>query len=67
LAGRYALYGIISAAIGLFILPEVFCSIAVVLGAYAWKKEEVGSRGLVVVIAGLACMLIGIYVTAFIG
>lgn len=53
------------AFIGLFIFPEIFDSVAIILGAYAWKKQE-GNTGLYIMIFAIACMLIGIYFTAFI-
>jgi hypothetical protein len=53
------------AFVGLFIFPEIFDSIAIILGAQAWKKQK-GNAGLYVVIFGIACMLIGLYFTAFV-
>jgi len=53
------------AFIGLFIFPEIFASAGIILGAYAWKKQE-GNSGLYIVIFALACLLIGLYFTAFI-
>jgi len=61
----YATYGIITALLGLFILPELLCSIAIILGAYTWKMEE-GNRGVYVLVLGIICMIIGIYLTAFV-
>ncbi len=55
---------IILAILGLFIFPEIFDSIAIILGAYAWKRQQ-GNQGLYVIILGIACMLIGLYFTAF--
>jgi hypothetical protein len=61
----YTVFGIISAVIGLFLMPEIFCSIAIILGAYEWKRElGPSNRGLVIVVVGIICMLIGIYFTA---
>ena len=60
----YAALGIVSAFLGLFIVPEIFGSIAVIIGAMVWKSDE-GSRGLAIIVAGLVCMLIGIYITSF--
>lgn len=59
-----AMYGVISALISLFIVPEIFGPVAIVLGAYTWKREE-GNRGLYVLIFGIVCMLVGIYFTSF--
>jgi hypothetical protein len=64
---NYASYGILSAIIGLFILPELFGPIAIILGAYAWKGEATGNRGRTVIIFGIACMLVGIFFTSLIG
>ena len=55
---------IICAVIGLLIFPEIFDSVAIILGAYAWKRQQ-GNVGLYVVILGIACMLVGLYFTAF--
>lgn len=55
---------VISAILGLFIFPEIFDSVAIILGAYAWKRQQ-GNVGLYVVILGIACMLIGVYFTAY--
>ncbi len=54
---------LVSAFIGLFIFPEVFDSVAIILGAYAWKRQQ-GNLGLYIVILGIACLLIGLYLTA---
>lgn len=58
-----AIYGVISALISLFIVPEIFGPVAIVFGAYTWKMEQ-GNRGLYVLIFGIICMLIGIYFTS---
>jgi hypothetical protein len=64
-AGRYAIYGFISAFLGLFIFPEILCSVAILMGALAYKGEPSGSnRGLLIIVVGIICMLIGIYYTA---
>jgi len=55
---------VVCAIIGLFVFPEVFDSVAIVLEAHAWKRQQ-GNAGLCVVILGIACMLIGFYFTAF--
>lgn len=62
--GMHTSIAIICAIVGLFIFPEIFDSVAIVLGAYAWKKQD-GNLGLYVMILGIACMLIGFYLTAF--
>lgn len=56
--------GITVAIIGLFFFPEIFDSITILLGAYAWRSEP-GNRGLAVVIIGIVFMIVGIYITAF--
>jgi hypothetical protein len=61
--------GLISAIISLLILPEIFGSVAILLGAYVWRMEGPNSRnlGLVVIIAGIVCMLVGLYYTSYFG
>jgi hypothetical protein len=65
MTGSNVLLGIILAIIGLFILPEIFCSASIILGAYTWRREP-GNRGLAIMVLGLVCMLVGIYFTALI-
>jgi ketosteroid isomerase-like protein len=60
---RFAILGFISAFLSLLILPEVFGPVAIVLGAYTWRREQ-GNRGIIVVILGIICMIVGIEVTA---
>jgi hypothetical protein len=62
-ASTHTSIAVICAITGLFLFPEIFDSIAIILGAYAWKKQE-GNAGLYVVILGIACMLIGLYFTS---
>jgi hypothetical protein len=62
--GMYFNFGVISAIISLFILPEIFGTIGVILGAYTWRKEQ-GNRGGYLVVAGVICMLVGLYLTAY--
>jgi hypothetical protein len=59
----HAILGFISAVLSLFIVPEVFGSAAIVLGAYTWRKKQ-GNLGLIVLILGIICMIVGIEVTA---
>ncbi len=67
-ARRYANFGLISAFLSLFIVPEIFGSAAIILGAAAWKREVGGSkRGLFVLVLGIIFMLVGIYYTSFFG
>jgi hypothetical protein len=61
--GTFATLGIISAILALFIVPEIFGSAAIILGAYTWKQEQ-GNRGIAIVILGIVCMLVGIYFTS---
>jgi len=61
---RLANLGLISAFLSLFIVPEVFGPVAIVLGAYAWRRER-GNLGIRVVIFGIICMLVGLYFTAY--
>jgi len=63
---RYANFGLISAILSLLVVPEIFGSAAIILGAYAWKRELGNSnRGLFVVVLGITCMLMGIYFMSF--
>jgi hypothetical protein len=59
--------GLLSAFVSLVILPEIFGSMAIILGAYAWRMERDHSRsfGLVVLVLGIAFMIAGIYFTAY--
>ena len=61
--GTHIGLAVVCAVVGLFIFPEIFDSVAIVLGAYAYKKQQ-GNAGLYVVVAGILCMLIGLYFTA---
>jgi hypothetical protein len=63
-ARMYVNLGILCAIISLFILPEVFGAAAIILGAYTWRREK-GNRGIIVVILGIICMLVGLYFTAY--
>lgn len=66
MAGKYSTYGLISAILSLFIVPEIFGSVAIILGAYVWKNEQSNSNnGFYIVILGIICMLIGIYFTSY--
>jgi membrane-bound ClpP family serine protease len=69
---RVSLYfglGLICAFVSLFIVPEIFGSAAIILGAYTWKLDssENKSRGLVLIIFGIITMLVGIYYTSILG
>jgi ketosteroid isomerase-like protein len=61
----YTIVGFISAVIGLLILPEIFGSVAIVLGAYTWRRER-GNLGIILVIVGILCMSVGIEAIAFV-
>jgi hypothetical protein len=62
---KFAILGFISAILSLLIMPEVFGSATIVLGAYTWKREIGGSnRGLYIVVLGITCMIVGIEITA---
>ena len=49
--------------LSLIIVPEIFGPMAIILGAYTWRKEQ-GNRGLYIVIVGIICMLVGLYFTS---
>jgi len=63
-AGIRATLGIVCAVLSLIVVPEIFGSIAIILGADTWRKEQ-GNRGLYIVIIGIICMLVGLYFTSF--
>jgi hypothetical protein len=65
-AGLYVNIGAICAFLSLIVVPEIFGSAAIILGAYAWRmeKEEQRNRGLVIIIAGIICLLVGTYFTS---
>jgi len=48
----------------LFVMPEMLGTLAIMLGAYTWKRER-GNRGLYVLLIGIACMLMGLYFTTY--
>jgi uncharacterized membrane protein HdeD (DUF308 family) len=68
-AALYFNIGILCAIISLVVLPEIFGSAAIILGAYAWRMErdENRNRGLLLVILGIVAMLVGIYYTSYFG
>ena len=65
--GTFATLGSISAFLSLFIIPEIFGSAAIILGAYTWRMERDDSRnrGLFVLIIGIIFMIVGIYTGYF--
>lgn len=60
--------GILCAIISLLVIPEIFGSAAIILGAYVWRMErdENRSRGLILIILGIVTMLVGLYYTSYI-
>lgn len=61
--GMFATWGAISAFLSLFIVPEIFGSVAIVLGAHTWRNEQ-GNRGLYIIVLGIVCMIVGLYFTS---
>lgn len=55
--GTYAILGLISAVIGLFFLPEIFGSVAIVVGAYVWRRKQ-GNLGLIILVIGIIGIVI---------
>jgi membrane-bound ClpP family serine protease len=68
-AALYFNIGILCAIISVVVLPEIFGSAAIILGAYAWRMErdENRNRGLLLIILGIVAMLVGIYYTSYFG
>ena len=68
-ASLYFELGLIFAFVSLFVIPEVFGTAAIILGAYTWRLDisENKSRGLVLIIFGTITMLVGIYYTSIFG
>ena len=60
---RFAILGFIGAVLSLLIVPEVFGSVAIILGAYTWRKKQ-GTIGLIVLILGIILMIVGLDFTA---
>ncbi len=61
---RIAAVGFACAFLALLIVPEIFGSVAVLLGAYVWREER-RRRGLWLVVLGLVCLMIGVYLTSY--
>ena len=66
-ATLYFSIGTLCAIISLLVIPEIFGSAAIILGAYAWRMErdEKRSRGLILIIFGIVAMLVGLYYTSY--
>jgi membrane protein DedA with SNARE-associated domain len=61
----HLIVGFVTGIVGMLLLPEIFSSVAILLGAYAWKQDPERSTGLVILLFGIVSMLVGIYVTAY--
>ena len=61
--------GIFCVIVSLFVVPEIFGSVAIILGAYTWRLDysEKSRRGLILMIFALVAMFVGIYYTSFLG
>ena len=64
-AGTWFFAGLLCSFLSLVVVPEIFGSTAIILGAYVWKTEPGRNRGLMVLVLGILFMLIGIYFTAY--
>ncbi len=53
---------VVCAIIGLIVFPEIFDTIAIILGAYAWKKQN-RDTGLYIVILGIVSIWVSVYFT----
>jgi hypothetical protein len=63
--GTWFFAGLLCSFLSLMVVPEIFGSMAIILGAYVWKVEPSSNRGLVVLVLGILFMLIGIYFTSY--
>jgi hypothetical protein len=68
-ASLYFDLGLVCAFVSLFLVPEIFGSASIILGAFTWRLESVErkTRGLLLIIFGIITMLVGIYYTSFFG
>ena len=68
-ASLYFEIGFACAIVSIFVIPEIFGSAAIILGAYTWRLEssENKNRGLMLIIVGIVAMLVGIYYTSIFG
>lgn len=57
-----AILGYVSAALSLFIVPEVFGAVAIVLGAYTRRRGRPDGKR--IQILGIVCMFVGLFFTA---
>jgi hypothetical protein len=64
-AGTWFFLGLLCSFLSVVVVPEIFGSTAIILGAYVWKTEPGRSRGLIVLVMGILFMLIGIYFTSY--
>jgi len=64
-AGTWFFASLLCSFLSLVVVPEIFGSMAIILGAYVWKTEPSSNRGLVVLVLGILFMLIGIYFTSY--
>ena len=55
---------IICAMVSLFILPEIFASATILIGAQTWKDSPDRTTGRNLVIVGIICMIIGLEISA---
>ncbi len=60
-------WGLVCSFVSLVIAPELFGSMAILLGAYTWRLERYDSRnsGLIILILGLVFMFVGILFTSY--
>jgi len=61
--GKLVVLSGIFAVLSLIILPEIFGSLTIMLGAYVWRREQRNRGGLIVVL-GIICLLVGLFFTA---
>ena len=64
-AGTLFFAGLLCSFLSLVVVPEIFGSMAIILGAYVWKTQPSSNRGVAVLVLGILFMLIGIYFTSY--
>ena len=66
-ASTYYYIGAVCAFVSLIVIPEIFGSVAIVMGAYCWRLEcgQNRNRGIYVIVLSLIAMFVGLYYTSY--